>query len=281
MHYSGELQNATAQGINAILSGSSQPKFYLNTVEVMGSSGSATNMRNTFKDGVIANTDSAPVANAIATNLSINNNTLALTVKSKFFAQANGEYFLNVYVVENGVMQEQSGRPNAIHEKVLRGDMVGNNFGDVLASGTIAINTAFSTELSIPIAASWAVDNLELSVVIWKKNGNKYDFINGTVMEHLVLGTNLPTLANTKMTIAPNVISDFATMTISTEEVLNSSISIYDINGRMVKSVINNKEFVPAILNTQELDLSDLKKGIYFVRLLAAQGQLSQKIIIE
>ncbi len=281
MHYSGDLLNPTAQGINSILSGSSQPKFYLNTVEVMGSSASANSMRTSFKDDVLENATNAPIANAIATNLSIYDNTLSLTVKSKFFAQANGEYFLNVYVVENGVLNSQAGRPNAIHEKVLRGDMVGDAFGDVLTSGMVAMNTEFSTDLSIPIATSWNVDNLELSVVIWKKNGNKYDFVNGTKMEHLVLATNRPTLSNTKMTIAPNVISDFATLTISTEEVLQSAISIYDINGRMVKSFLKNKEINPTSIYTQVLDLSDLTKGIYFVRLLTDKGQLSQKIIMD
>lgn len=277
MHYSGDLQSATAQGINTNLSGAGQPRFYLNNVD-QGSSPTA--IRNAVMSAVNQNAQETPLANAIATNVSVTNNELTLTVKSKFFAEATGDYYLNVYIVENEVMNAQAGKgDDAIHEKVLRDDMAGNAFGEILAQGTIMANTSFSTNFSIPIANGWNADHIELSTVIWKMNGSKYDFVNGTETQSIVAGINTPILEGAKMTVSPNPVSQKASISLDFVKTFDGELGVYDLTGRLIKSLVLGTSMVGK--HTIELDASALLNGVYLLRLSNEEGALTRKVIIS
>ncbi len=276
MHYSGGLQNATTQGINGNLTGSGQPRFYINNVNI---SGPANDIQTEMKAGVIANADKTAEVNAIATNLDVSGESISVTVKSKFFIEAEGEYFLNVYIVEEEVDHVQAGRPDAMHEKVLRDDMAGDAFGVLLTSGTTAMNTSFSTDFSIPIAVAWDVNHIELSTVIWKKVGANYEFVNGTTTSSIILDTKAPLLKTAKMTIAPNPIFDFATIKLSVEESLIGDLTIYDSKGSLVQRIGSKNEINES--TNIDLDVTNLKSGQYFVRFNTNKGQLTQKIIVQ
>ena len=277
MHYSGDLISATTQGINTNLSGAGQPRFYLNNVD-QGSSSAA--IRSAIMSGVNDNAMQTPVANAIATNISVTNNQISLTVKSKFFAEASGEYYLNVYVVENGVINAQAGQGNnAVHEKVLRDDMAGTAFGEIVAQGTVAANSTFSTDFSIPIASGWNPDNIELSTIIWKKNGTKYDFVNGTETSSIVAGISAPSLEGAAMTVSPNPIAGKAIISLDFSKSFLGDLGVYDLTGKLVKSLVLGTQKVGN--HTIELDAESLQNGIYFVRLSNDVGLLTRKIVIS
>ncbi len=277
MHYSGDLISPTTQGINSNLSGAGQPRFYLDNVD-QGSSSSA--IRSAIMSGVNQNATEAPIANAIATNISVDNNQITLTVKSKFFAEASGEYYLNVYIVENGVINNQAGRGNnAVHKKVLRDDMAGFAFGEIVAQGTISANATFSTDFTIPVAAGWNTNNIELSTIIWKKNGTKYDFVNGTETSSIVAGISAPTLEGVAMTVSPNPVSDKANISFDFSKSFSGELGVYDLAGRLVKSLALGAKLVG--IQTIELDASAFQNGVYIVRLSNDEGVLTQKMVIN
>ncbi len=278
MHYSGDLQSATTQGISANLSGAGQPRFYLDNVD-QGSSSAA--IRSAIMSGVNQNAAKSPIANAVATNISVANNQISLTVKSKFFTEVTGDYFLDVYVVENGVKNNQAGQgPNAIHEKVLRDEMAGTVFGDLLASGTIMANSSYSTDFSIPVANDWNPDNTELSVIIWKKNGTKYDFVNGTEATSIVAGLETPSLKNAAMTISPNPVARKASISLEFATSFSGELGIFDLTGRLVKTLALNGS---ALIGNHSVDFDteNLENGVYLVRLSSADGMLTQKMVIS
>ncbi len=278
VHYSGDLVSATTQGINSNLSGDGQPRFYLNNVD-QGTSSAA--IRSAIMSGVNQNALQAPTVNAIATNISVANNQISLTVKSKFFAEASGDYFLNVYIVENGVVNNQAGQgSDAVHEKILRDEMAGTTFGDILAQGTIMANSSFSTDFTIPIANDWNPDNIELSVVIWKKNGSKYDFVNGTKVQSIVAGTQTPVLQDVAMSLSPNPVAQKAIISIDFSKPFTGKLGVYDVTGRLVKSLFLGTESLVGS-HSVELDASHLLNGVYFIRLSDADGMLAQKMIIS
>jgi hypothetical protein len=106
----------------------------------------------------IANQNLAPVLVNSAYSVKVDGTTATVSVTTKFFKEAIGEYQLGVYVMENGVIGNQSGPkggPNASHHNVLRGG--NSSWGQALAK-----------------------NNLSFFTVIGKKNGTKWDFVNAS-----------------------------------------------------------------------------------------------------
>lgn len=106
--------------------------------------------------------------------------TVKMTVKTKFFRDGDdgAQYYMGVYVMEDKVVGYQSGRGNsASHHHVLRGSLTGNTFGVLIENGNKS-GATFEQSFELIPDATWNKDNLEYAVVIWKKLGVRYLFVN-------------------------------------------------------------------------------------------------------
>jgi allantoicase len=73
--------------------------------------------------------------------------------------------------------------------------------------------------------------------------------------------------------IYPNPSNGIVNITLGNYE--NSTISIYDLNGKKVKELKTNE------LNNITLDLSSLKKGAYIVKLSDKEKLVSKQLILD
>ncbi len=134
------------------------------------------------------NTHSAgPVVANAAFKATAEGDLMKVNIKTKFFNAADGDYYMAVYVVEDGVMGTQSGHPSyptaVAHEFVLRdtyspSGSLNPSYGTLLSSGAVAAGTEFKTEYTYRIEPTWNKDKIHTYVVLWKKNGTKYEFVN-------------------------------------------------------------------------------------------------------
>jgi len=65
--------------------------------------------------------------------------------------------------------------------------------------------------------------------------------------------------------------------TISADEV---SIQIYDINGRLIKTVLQNQEF-EAGYQLEQVDISDFPNGVYVLRFSAGQNTVMKRFVVQ
>lgn len=106
-----------------------------------------------------------------------------------FFDAVNGEYYLSVYILEDGIdgsassgSYAQNGVANPEtykHDFVLRTAATPNNaYGEMIASGAIPAGTSVSKSYSITLDPSW--NDTYVAVCLWKyDNGNNfYSFVN-------------------------------------------------------------------------------------------------------
>lgn len=94
--------------------------------------------------------------------------------------------------------------------------------------------------------------------------------INPEILENAV-----PTVS---LELQPNPTSGIFTLSTGANDIMADEIHIYDVNGRLVKSIVPEE----VITNAISIDASDLKNGIYFVKLLNnATIHLSTKILIQ
>ncbi|MBK6643916.1 MAG: T9SS type A sorting domain-containing protein [Bacteroidetes bacterium] len=78
--------------------------------------------------------------------------------------------------------------------------------------------------------------------------------------------------------LQPNPTSGIFTISTGANDMQADEIHIYDVNGRLVKSIVPEEITTNAI----SIDASDLNNGIYFVKLLnKATIHLSTKILIQ
>ncbi len=144
----------------------------------------------------------------VAANKSVNGNTITVNAKSKFFKEGNGEYFWSALILEKSVNGYQKVGGTDVndyeHKYNIRASMQNgelNNqsvFGSsAFATGTVANGTEFSKTFTLNYinhhAASnpnfglvpWNLNasNTAVAVIVWKKNGAKYEYVNGFVAE--------------------------------------------------------------------------------------------------
>jgi len=110
-----------------------------------------------------------------------NGDELTLTAEVEFFDDMPGEYYLGAYVVEDQVVGYQSGHPdpnNASHHYVMRGSMSTTAWGLPLVNTGALSGDKFIKTFTANIPTSFNRENLSYGVVIWKKVGLTYIFVN-------------------------------------------------------------------------------------------------------
>ena len=280
-NYSGELQNQVSQDFAQNFNVNYQPYFILGNTNQNVTSSNAASKRTIIKTQVDSIFDATPIANS-GLLAELDGNTLNVTVRTRFFQETIGEYYLGVYVIEDGVVNfQQNQGDNAVHKNVLRTSMTNESFGVFLDDGVVEEFSEFLNEFSIQLG-DWNVNNLEIAAIIWKKEGAAYTYINsnsttelGTVGVTLIpedeIGFDVyPTVSNSKITIAVDLKND----------VNDVKLELFDPSGKKLETIFEGRS--TSGLKTFELDKSMVNSnGLYFLMLHSGDKVSTKKVIFQ
>ena len=201
-----------------------------------------------------------------------NSGVLDLTVSGQLVSGVAGsDLRLVVYLSEDGLQYNQSGGSNPYtHNNVMR-DAVSGTWGD---AGVITTNTAgtqFSQNYSYTLDASW--DPTKMSVIAFVANYN-----NGDVNDREVLNAEKVKISDLQPLSVENVggkIKVFPNPVINTlffANVKNANVKVYDLLGKLVlyQNNVNSK-----------IDVTSLKEGTYFVKIIANNIIETKKVVIS
>ena len=179
---SSELNNTTAAQWGSDFDVQGYPNYCVNGKNRTAYSSSGGIYTSTTKTNAVNASDStystSPVAAAVYSKV-ISGTTITVNTATQFFSAASGEYYLGVYVIEDGVIEDQSGDAGAgaSHHVVLRGAMDGNAYGTLLVNGTAGTDVMENT-FTMEMESDWVADNITIGLVIWNKVSGSYNFVN-------------------------------------------------------------------------------------------------------
>ena len=282
-HYSGDLSNTDSDEIAENWNVFAQPRFFVGDSDQSLNSSNSADKRIAIKDMVDANFMNMPLANA-GMEASISGDQLTVNTKTKFFQATTGEYYLGVYVVENGVINNQSGQgSNAVHKKVMRGAVTPTTFGDLLMNGSIGMNVEFDKSFTMTLDSNWDINNMEVITIIWQKENDTYSFINTNIVTDIAATTAITNviLEGAAIKVTPTIISTHATLSVDLDKSLaNATIQIFDIQGRKVMDIFQGE--LTNGNTTFTIQKNNLEQGgIYFLSLQANQKVITEKIIFD
>lgn len=174
LHSNDDFSVDIGYNLLSILNNSAVPSFYLGLVPMGNGYGNVSNLISTEL--------SSPNQISMAVSYTVIDGSMNIKVQSSLENQFIGDNcYLAMYIMEDGQIapQEVSGIGTVsdyVHSHILRTEANGSTFG-VPISFTNGIN---NTEITTPLAPNsiWTHENLYVIAVIWKQNGNSYDFIN-------------------------------------------------------------------------------------------------------
>lgn len=277
------LYNETAeQMIDAFEFFPGRPAFYTNMALISGSGEAVETTAADFVNTAYAQT---PVAQTgIAATVDFTTDLLTIDTKTEFFQKGNGEYYLAAYLVDKEVIATQAGQGNdAVHKNVLRDELTGSTFGNVLVEGSVAVGTTFEQTFSMDVAADVDLDNMSFMTVIWKKNGDSYEFVNAyktdEVTEAMPSSTESVFSAGS-FQITPNVASHQTTIELVLDKDLNNvNLSLFDLKGQRIETIFSGNQV--AGIHRFELDQPASAAGIYWVTLRVDGQSFSKKVVFR
>jgi hypothetical protein len=163
---------------NMFETGTGKPNFATNGVDYDVSS-------NDAKNAATLSLSSVPNVGIIFTS-SLSGSLLTINAGAKFYAAETGEYWMGAYVVENHAVGPQAG-PNGNagnngndvqHHLVMRGSMSNSPWGVQVVASSIAAGVDVGTTFSVSIPANYVQSNLTYGVIVWKKVGTSYQYVN-------------------------------------------------------------------------------------------------------
>ncbi len=81
--------------------------------------------------------------------------------------------------------------------------------------------------------------------------------------------TSIEELNNSEFTIYPNPVKDIVTISIASKVVINT-INLYSVTGKLIKEIQ---------LPKNQIDLSELKSGIYFIEIISDKQKVVKKLL--
>ena len=284
-HFSGDLQNPTAAALISNFNSSSQPRFLLNNDDLGVSNSNWSGKRTEFAAAVTAAAATAPVVNAGLKVEITPDNEFLITTNTMFFQDADGEYNIAAYIVENNVIANQASQgPMTEHKNILRASASTDAFGELITNGTVTSNTSFDHTFTMPIATEWILDNVEVAVVIWKRgpSGNWiFENTNETSEFETQVIDGIEAIAATDLTmsIQPTIATDQTNLVLDIQkDQKDLEITIVNQLGQVQSTILAGK--VSAGTQTIEIG-NELSKGIYFVTARIGNQVLTKRFILQ
>ena len=195
-----------------------------------------------------------------------------VNTNTRFFSNATGDFYIGAYIIQGSATAVQDGIGTAaVHTDILMGSMDStSSFGKLLVSGSVAANTLINTSFSINrnTAGTLTFTNLSMVLVIWKKVGTTYQYVNAS-KEQISLTTDEFAEAS-NFNFYPNPAKDMVHMdNKNDEEVI---VTVYNVNGQECMSPIH-------FTNEDNLDVSNLSPGFYFINTKQGNESKNYKLI--
>lgn len=255
------------------------PSFFANDMDL---GWMTTTIAGQTKDIYDAFYETAPIVSPAGT-FTFTETKITVDAKAKFWTDATGEYYLAAFIVEDSVIAKQNGKSDSVHRYIMRGTMMADYspWGQLLSGENIAANTEFTKSFERVLHPSWNLSKLSVLLVVYKKEGSKYKFINtmktvnGNTMS---LNNNNSLLSN--VSVYPNPTHSFnSQLEISLVQPKELNVKIVDISGKVIYSIPNT--FYPSGKSFIELPCSAWMNGTYYVHIQGEQINNTSSIVVN
>ena len=230
---------------------------------------------NSIMDFANAQFDSTIVAN-IAFNAVFTGNSVTVSTTTKFFENATGEFYVNVFLLENELVADQStstGYQSVVHERVSRGPIMDGNsgmWGELIEASSATSGSTYDVSFTSNINPSWNTNHMEVVAVIWQKNGSFYKVLNSEDKDALTVSLS-QNAGLSRLNAYPNPTTNDITIDgIKGEQEYN----LIDLSGKVV---LNGT--LSETMNT--ISLIALPKGSYHLRIKNEEGISIQQIVVQ
>lgn len=264
------------------------PSFSANAKDVSKKNTNPDNTINT--SGVTADLNAAlsafaaaPVIASTGVTYKITGNTIEVNTTTKFWAAASGTYNVAVYLLENA-SHIQNGQTGAVtHHNVFRTTFSNSVWGDQIATGSITANQTYTKKFSYTLtgneATVWDKTKFQPVVVIWKQNGTKWDYVNGTESFSYVFATDVPAVSSmNSLALYPNPAVNEVNLSVVLNQSAPVNIAVTDMMGRVV---YNSGEMqFNSGKNEFVIPASNIPSGLYNVTIRSNETVLTERLSI-
>lgn len=279
-HYAGGLKNDASTAISDNLGGSSQPIFFLNNDNI-GVSSSNVNAKvdEVFETAGFLNEFQAFAGVGLDTYLNANGDELTVYANVKFFAQLDGEYYLGLYLIQDNLIHNQSGRGNDVaHKNVVTHSFFEDAGGMLIVNGPVSAADDFNYEATLPVTSDMVdVSDMSVMAIIWNKTPNGNFVFNANLDAEIGIASSSDDIALDQIEMKAYQNGDQLNIQIASDtHIENASIQVVSINGQ----ILFNEALT---LNTQYHNLVNVASwadGTYIVQLLSKEGTKSTKVNI-
>ncbi len=280
-HHSGDLESSPGIAFSSNFNAPYQPYFYAGNENLNVSSGNMPTKRQQVQDLVNANFEEMPIANTGFSAI-LDGNILTIDAKAKFFQEASGDFYMGVYLLENGVINNQASNSNmASHPFVLRQAITPGNFGISLGNGTIAADTEFTEALSLQINSTYNTDSIYIMGIIWEKIDDTYQFVNAFTTNEFAAPASVETITSDVLAVAlaPTIAQESSQLSLNLKQSsLAVNIQVINVNGQIVQEVFEGDLLSGASNFT--INTNALNTGIYFVNIRSNDGAVLTKRLV-
>jgi hypothetical protein len=226
----------------------------------------------------IDNFKAKPVIASTGYTLEKLGNTLNVVTRTKFWADASGDYYLVPCIVEDSVEHSQNGQTDTTHTVphrfVLREVMTSTGWGDLIASGNITANQTFDKSFSFTVTnPTWNVNRLRVAVILFKKTGTIYTYANGNDLYDWATNVKDANALN-NISLYPNPATNYTEIGFTTTKAVHVNIAVTDMLGHIVYTD-NNVHFA-AGENEYHFNLGGFAPGFYTATINSEAGSVSK-----
>lgn len=285
---SSKLYNADAEEMAGEIGYGGTPNFGGNGINVETSSAQSTAIVDTFHTAPI-------VANTAYEIESVHNDTVRIKVKTKFFMDIEGEFQLNVFAVENKVIEEQNGQgDSASHKYVHRIRLVDyKDSNNVIVENGASKNDEIVKKYMFVKDPSWKLKDMYIASTLWMVNPDSTEdllYVNGTKepqFGELVEGygakeggsggngewpIGVEEVETDDVIIYPNPALDL--LNVKQDGASEMTIELTDLLGK----VVFHGDFIG---NKNAIQVSQFPEGVYMIKVITDKGTHLDRVIIK
>lgn len=292
LHFStsSDLYTPTTKAIyDQFVPSNSTPVFYVNGVSEMQQSSQGINVTQSklnVTNAVNAAWQSQPVAN-VGFDFVVSGNQLSVNSKTRFFTDTTGEYYVAAYIALDNMEAEQNvqgqGYIDRVHDNVIQHTMTsGSHFGLQQFNGAISSGAEATQAFTYNLNSAWTLSDVWVVCMIWKKEGTKYVYVNGTE-KRLAEPTGILTVpATLDVAVYPTVSSSKITVETGAQgEGASLQVVVQDMSGRTIATLQNaftggNQSMVL----DKNLHFNGTP-GMYLLTITAGSQSATRKVLIE